>query len=380
MGSHKVISSDSHVFEPADLWATRVEPKFRDQAPAIVRLDDDDWWMLGDRRIVGMGLGSMAGVRFEDQQKLRFGDRYEHIRPGGYVPEEHVKDMESDGVDAGVIFPSVGFLLYNAVENSQLLTALFRAYNDWLGEFCKPFPNRLKGVACINVDDVQEGVEEMERCAKIGLAGALIPVYPPAERRYDSLEYEPLWAAAQDLGMSLNLHVSTIRRWDDQDPRGRDDKKRGAGDMTPSFRSNNDFWVRMSIGDIIFGGVFERYPKLRVGAVEHELAWIPHFLGRMDYTYTQETPREDWHRFKEDMLPSDYFHRNVFAGFQQDGLGVQLRNIIGVDNLMWGSDYPHPESTFPRSRQILENILADCTEEEKAKITGQNAANVYHIS
>jgi predicted TIM-barrel fold metal-dependent hydrolase len=99
----------------------------------------------------------------------------------------------------------------------------------------------------------------------------------------------------------------------------------------------------------------------------------------MDYTYTQRVGRPYWYHFKEDMLPSEYFYRNVFVGFQEDALGVRNRDVIGVDNMQWGSDYPHWESTFPRSRQILEEILADCTEEEKAKIAGGNAARVYNL-
>jgi predicted TIM-barrel fold metal-dependent hydrolase len=110
-----------------------------------------------------------------------------------------------------------------------------------------------------------------------------------------------------------------------------------------------------------------------------ELSWIPHFLDRIDYTYTQRTHNPGWYWFKNDMLPSEFFHRNVFVGFQEDGLGIQMRDIIGVDNLQWGSDYPHVESTFPRTRQILDEILADCTDEEKAKIAGGNAARVYKL-
>ena len=373
MGSYRVISSDNHVFEPADLWTERVEPKFRDRAPCIIRMNDEDWWVCEDRKIVGMGLGSMTGVRFEAPEKLRKEGLYEHVRIGSYVPEEQVNDMDADGVDAGVVFPSIGFLMYNVVANSELLTALFRAYNDWLGEFCKPYPDRLKGIALLNLDDVQVGVEEMKRCVKMGLVGAMIPVSPPPERKYDSPEYEPLWAAAQDLGISINLHIATNRPGTGQEFKNRDN-------LSASYRANVDHWVRMSLGDIIFGGVFERYPNLKVGSVEHELSWVPHFLDRMDYAYTQEAPKPGWYRFKEAMLPSDYFHRNVFVGFQQDGLGVKLRNIIGVDNILWGSDCPHPESTFPRSRQILDEILADCTEDEKAKIAGQNAARTYNIN
>jgi len=130
---------------------------------------------------------------------------------------------------------------------------------------------------------------------------------------------------------------------------------------------------------MIFGGVFERYPKLQVGSIEHELSWAVHFLDRLDYNYTQRPPTGGRRKFKEQMLPSDFFHRNVFLSFQDDALGVKLRHLLGVDNLLWGSDYPHPECTFPMSRQVLETILADCTEEEKAKIAGGNAARIYQF-
>ena len=373
MSAYKIISSDDHIFEPPDLWTARVEPKFRDRAPHIVRLEDGsgDWWVCEGRDIMGLGGGSQAGKRFVEPENLTRTDFIENVRPGAYLPEARIEDMEIDGVDVSVIYPTVGFMLYRSVPDSELLTALCGTYNDWLAEFCRPFPNRLKGIGMLNTDDVQVGIKELERCAKIGLAGVMITVYPPENISYDSPVYEPLWAAAQDLDIPLSLHVASERP--------------GHGEVytrdftTAAMSANADHWVRMSLANIIFSGVFERYPKLQVGSVEHELSWAPHFLERMDYTYTQKTPRDYWHRFKEDMLPSDYFHRNVFVGFQEDAKGVQDRHIIGIDNLHWGSDYPHQESTFPRSQQILEEILADCTEEEKAKIAGKNAAKVYRL-
>jgi predicted TIM-barrel fold metal-dependent hydrolase len=135
----------------------------------------------------------------------------------------------------------------------------------------------------------------------------------------------------------------------------------------------------MSLADMIFSGVFERYPKLQLGTVEHELSWIPHFLNCIDYTYTQRVQQER-NRFKEAMLPSDYFHRNVFARFQEDEMAIRDRHTIGVDNLLRGSDYPYVESTFTRSHQIIEEILKDCTEEEKAEIARCNAARIYHLN
>jgi predicted TIM-barrel fold metal-dependent hydrolase len=128
--------------------------------------------------------------------------------------------------------------------------------------------------------------------------------------------------------------------------------------------------------DMIFSGVFERYPRLTVAIVEFELSWAPHILTAMDYTY-RERHGEAIYRFTNGMKPSDFFHRNVVLSFQEDAIGIRLRDVIGVDNMMWGSDYPHSESTFPQSRKILAEILAGVPEAEQAKIVGGNTARVY---
>ena len=371
MAAYRIISSDNHVFEPPDLWTSRVEAKYRDRAPHVVREEDADWWYTDGIKGEGFGGGAQTGLRFEAPEKLSYRDRLENVRPGGYIPEEHVKDMDADGIDVSILYPTIAFKLYS-VPDSELVTVLLHTYNDWVAEFCKPFPDRLKGIGTLNVDDVEVAVKEMERCAKMGLAGALISVYPPVDRQYNSPEYEPIWAAAQDLDMPLSLHIASNRA-------GKGQEYEHVEQASAAFIVNPDQWVRMSLTHIIFSGVLERYPKLQIGSVEHELAWIPHWLERMDYRYTQSPFGDDWYQSKGDMLPSEYFHRNMFAGFQQDGLGIRLRDIIGVDNLTWGSDYPHFESTFPRSRETLEEILADCTEDEKAKIAGGNAARIYHL-
>ncbi len=375
MGNRRIVSSDDHIFEPPDLWTSRIESRFKERAPRIIHRDEDDtdWWYYDGYKGMHMGAGAQAGIRFEEPEKLSYADKLENVRPGGYIPDEHIKDMDIDGIDISIVYPTVGLNLY-IVPDGEILSAFFRVYNDWIAEFCESYPRRLKGIGMLNIDDVQEGVRELERCAKKGLAGAMITVYPIENRSYDSPEYEPLWAAAQDLGMPLSLHIGTNRENESSefvDPET----------FRPSFLANVDHWVRMSLGHMIFSGVFERYPKLQIGSIEMELSWVPHFLDRIDYTYTQRPPGEKygWHRFKDDMLPSDYFHRNVFLGFQEDALGIRDRHAIGVDNLLWGSDYPHFESTFPRSREIIEEILVDCTEEEKGKIVGGNAARIYDL-
>ena len=121
--------------------------------------------------------------------------------------------------------------------------------------------------------------------------------------------------------------------------------------------SNREYDMREAVASMIFGGVFERYPRLHVGAVEFEVAWAPYFMGRMDNVYTERAVGVHGRRFKDGALPSDFFRRNIFISFQEDDLGIQLRAHIGVENLLWGSDYPHAESTFPRSREIVARIL-----------------------
>ena len=153
----------------------------------------------------------------------------------------------------------------------------------------------------------------------------------------------------------------------------------GAGDKTlrdASSRATKAFYPALSLCDMIFSGIFERHSRLTLAIVEFELAWAPNVLSSMDYTY-RERHGEALYRFKNGMLPSDFFRRNVVLSFQEDAIGIRLRDVIGVDNMMWGSDYPHSESTFPRSRQTLAEILEGVPEDEQAKIAGGNTARVY---
>jgi predicted TIM-barrel fold metal-dependent hydrolase len=364
-----ILSSDSHVFEPPDLWATRIDKAFRDRAPRIQRIGEEDQILIeGDQFLSGIGLISNPGARFEAPETITGSGRLEDVPRGGYDPEQHLADMRLDGVAGEVLYPSQG-LFYFRVQDTPLMSAIFRAYNDWLADFCKTDPSRLKGIAMVNVDDVQEGIQELERAARMGLAGAMITEYPLEHRRYDQPEYEPFWAAAQSLGMPLSLHTATKRQG----------KIRGAGEKTlrdASSRSTKAFYPALSMCDMIFSGVFERYPRLTVAIVEFELSWAPHLLTTMEYTYRERT-EEAIYRFKDGMRPSDFFHRNIVLSFQEDAIGIRLRDLIGVDNMMWGSDYPHSESTFPQSRKILAEILSGVPEDEQAKIVGGNTARVY---
>ena len=372
MYTGRLISSDDHVFEPIDLWTTRTDKAYLDRAPHIVREPEEDWWVCGEQKLMSLGPGTQTGLRFEDPEKIRFTGQLENIRKGGYIPDERIKDMDQDGIEAGISYPSVGLSLYN-LQDSDLLTVLLRAYNGWVAEFAAAYPKRLKAVGLLNVDDIPSAVEELTRIHKLGLVGAMITTYPTEGRSYHLPDYDPLWTAAEDLGMPLGLHFGTNR----PGPGQQFDKPLL---LRPSFVANIDHWVRVSLADMIFSGVFERHPKLLVGSIEQEVSWAPHFLERIDYTYLYRPKKPGRYIFKEGMKPSDFFHRNCFISFQQDSIGVRNRQYIGVDNLLWGSDYPHIESTFPRSREIIGETLEGCTEDEKAKIVCDNAARIYHLN
>jgi predicted TIM-barrel fold metal-dependent hydrolase len=364
-----ILSSDSHVFEPPDLWKTRIDAAFRDRGPRMERIDGADAIVVeADQVLSGIGLISNAGARFDAPETISGRARFEDVHRGGYDPEQHLADMRLDGVAGEVLYPSQG-LFYFRVADTALMSAIFRAYNDWLAEFCRTDSARLKGIAMVNLDDVQDGIKELERAARLGLAGAMITEYPLEHRRYDQPEYEPFWAAAEALALPLSLHTATRRQG----------KIRGAGDKTlrdASSRATKAFYPALSMCDMIFSGVFERHPRLTVAIVEFELSWAPHILASMDYTY-RERHEEAIHRFQDGLRPSDFFARNVVLSFQEDAVGIRLRDTIGVDNMMWGSDYPHSESTFPQSRKILAEILAGVPEDEQAKIVGGNTARVY---
>jgi predicted TIM-barrel fold metal-dependent hydrolase len=366
-----ILSSDSHVFEPPDLWQTRIDRAFRDRAPRIERIGGADQLVIeADQVLSGIGLISNAGARFEAPETISGEGRFEDVLQGGYDPQQHLKDMALDGVAGEVLYPSQG-LFYFKIADSALMSAIFRTYNDWIAEFFRTDPARLKGIAMINLDDVQDGIGELERAARLGLAGAMITEHPLEHRRYDQPEYEPFWAAAQALEMPLSLHTATRRQG----------KIRGAGQLTlrdASSRATKAFYPALSMCDMIFSGVFERYPRLTLAIVEFELSWVPYVLTNMDYTY-RERQGEAIYRFKDAMRPTDFFHRNVVLSFQEDAIGIRLRDVIGVDNMMWGSDYPHSESTFPQSRKILGDILAGVPDEERAKIVGGNTARVYRF-
>jgi len=373
---YKLISADSHIVEPPDMYTGRIEPRFGDRAPRMERRKtpsgrEYDAWMLEGMQVGTLGAVMQAGQRFEDPSQIDFLGVWEDVRKGGYDPHAMIRENEEDGVWGSCLQPSQGLFWYR-IPDSELLTEICRVYNDWIADFCKPYPERLKGIGMLNVDDVDEGCQELERCKKLGLVGAFIPVSPLPDKPYRHPIYERLWWTAQDLDMPLLLHIATPRNGVPGN-----EFTMNVAEMTGAGRSTTDYWVRYSLSAILFAGVFDRYPRLKVGSVEHETAWIPHWLKQMDFTYRERPVFTKGWKSREGLLPSEYWRRNMFVEFMEDDLGVQMRDHIGVETMLWGSDFPHAESTWPRSKEYLDRIFAGVAEDDRRKITSENAAQLF---
>jgi len=352
----KAISADSHIIEPPDLWVTRLDARFQERAPRVVRSPETDRWVCAEA--VLPAITDLVGVNRDFLSSQTAGRYGVDILPGGYDPDERLKDLEKDGISGEVLYPTVGLRLF-MVADIELQKALSAAYNDWLAGFCQRHPDRYKGIGMISVDDVEGAVRELYRCKKLGLVGGMIGM---EQSEYQLPKYDPIWAAAQELGMPINMHTGT-----------------GRG---PRNRTRIDFIVyavhiQRVLAAMVYSGVFDRFPKLKVVSVESEAGWAAAFLERLDYFYHLHGYKRKKRDILCDRVPSEILRGNVGYTFIMDRAAVVAREIIGPDSLMWSSDFPHGGSTWPNSHNIIAEHMARTPRADELKLVWGNAARLY---
>lgn len=366
MAQQLCISSDSHVVESAEFFHP-LEKMFGDKAPKMVTVDPNrgPQLSLGNGKL-GIGLSGffMQNVDFttpEAMEMRKLG--YELARPGCYDVAERLKDQELDGINAEVIYPSVIFNVYQ-VEDLDIVKASFSLYNDWVADYCKGAPDRLFPLASIQLFDLDEAIQEMERSKKLGHVGVSVAATAPPDKLYSDPYYNQFWEAAQAMEMPINWHIFTGATENHGLPFRQ-------GGSALSFAG-----VMFTVADIIQSGVCERYPRLRFVVTEFETGWVGMMLKRLDWAYIRGGGEKV---FGLPLLPSEYWRRNFRVTFEDDPLGIMTRDFIGTETMMWGSDYPHGDSVFPHSIQVLSEILSDCTPEERYQMTVKNVVELYKL-
>ena len=372
--AERATSADSHIVEPRELFV-RLEAQFGSRAPNV-RWDEARGDVIstpgvqgdgGVGPVVPIGRLGIVGQRLDDpatQAQMRRG--YAGLRPGIVNPVERLKDQDADGVCCEVLFPSLYFRVFGS-QDTEMLVGAFRAYNDWLAEYCSEAPDRLIGLALIPAQDPEAGAAELERAIKLGFRGVCLPSTAPRDRPYHDPAYDRIWALAQEARLPVNFHIFTGAEQGPND-------LQAAGPVT-SYASAATL-IQITASDLICQGVAHRFPELRFVLAEWETGWIAHWLERLDHAFYRarfSTPSE------LDLKPSEYWARQFYATFEDDRVGIVTRDGIGVENLLWANDYPHHDSIWPHSHEVLGDILRDVPGSEREAMLTGNAAALYGI-
>ena len=366
----QVISVDDHVIEHAAVWTDRLPKKDQEAGPHVVEVDGGrQAWRFEGQTMPTIGLNAVAGKDPKDfgLDPVSFDD----MRSGCYDVEARVADMDLDGVHAQMCFPSFpGFAgsTFFGAKDKELAARCVVAWNDFiLDEWCAAAPGRFIPMVMVPFWDVEASVTEVQRTAK---KGAKSITFSEAPHRlglpsFHTDHWDPFLAAAQDADMPLCLHFGTG----------------GAPEVAPDanfavaialFGMNSQFTAI----DMILSRTFHEFPRLRVALSEGGIGWIPYVLERADDTWE----RHRWYTgVNPDVRPSDLFREHIFGCFISDHAGIEERHLIGLDNIMFESDYPHSDSHFPTSREDLEVALRDVPDDEASKIAEGNARRVFNF-
>jgi predicted TIM-barrel fold metal-dependent hydrolase len=346
-----VNSADSHVVEPLDLWQTRLPAALRDRAPRREEVDGK-WVFL----VEGLPPRKMGGPATEGESGMR---------PGGYDPDVRIKDLDADGVWGEVLYPTIGLFGF-MIPDASLRMACAEVYNTWLAETFAASSSRFAGAALIPIQDIDAAVREVERVASIGLRSVMLPMNAPADAPYNLDAYDPLWAAAQSHGMPVSFHVGTGAN---------PVTERGPGGAVINYVEVG-LGAQRTLTYLASSGVLERFPDLHVVMVECGAGWLAWAMERMDEAYEEH---HWWVNPKLQAPPSEYVRRQAHVTFGADASAVINRSITGIDPLLWASDYPHPEGTWPETQATLTRLFGDVSDDERDAIVGGTTARLYRL-
>ena len=387
----KPISADSHVVEGRDVFAGLAE-RFGDEAPRVMDVGDQvDAIVIPARGMRGVSVArmGMAATRLARNEPLSrkpghkpdvahmkdpelvalFRKGYAGMRRGLVDGAHRFEDQDADGLAAEFLYP--GYFAMFSLANTPLLVALQKNYNDWLHDYATAADGRLFGLAAIPVQDPEAAAAELDRVIKLGFKGGCIPCTSPAERPYFDEAYEGVWARAEEAGFPLSMHVG-CNSYVPPERRQTLWRRDAIADYAATQSS-----VQRSIVEFMCRGVCERHPGLKIVVAEFNAGWIAHWLDRVDQGLQRE--RREMDEPYTGAPPHEIWRRQFYATIEDDRPALATREFIGGDHLMWGSDYPHTDSTWPCSNAVLDELFHGIGEAARKKITRDNVKALYGV-
>ena len=363
------LSADCHVFEPRDLFRRRMQKKFRDRAPGMISKSDSDYYVCDGLPDQPIGIeASGMDVKINDRIRHAVGYRWEDMRPGSYDMAARKEDMKLDNLVGELLSPSSLAINFHALNDAEYACDACRVYNSWLAEFVQGSDGASKGAAVIPVKcDVGASIAEAMRSRENGHAILCLPIDPHVP--YSDPLWSPLWDAISEIELPVSLHAGTS-------------SAKSSAELLDGFGAafgRGLTWCRMASGvmttaDILWGGLADKWPKLRWVLAETGFGWIPGLIEFMDSFWEDNRL---WIEPKIEMKPSEQFKHAWYATFEEESTSMALRHEVGVDRLLWGSDYPHTEGTFPNSRDTVRRIFAGVPADEVKKMVSTNAASLF---
>jgi uncharacterized protein len=366
-----IVDADGHVCEPADLWERNLPADLADRGIRLRWNADtgyDECWvedrMATDRGLVGLG---NAGESFDEFGK---GRHYEDLNPAGFDPRERVKVLDAEGIDLAVLYPGLGLKL-GAFQDPELAVASCRVYNDWIAEFAAAAPERLAGVGALPLQDPAAAADEACRIAGMGLKAGFARPNAYNDRPLHHKSYAPLYEALEETGLPLAFHPAGLT-----DMPG---ASRALGAlMAPGTHHALilQFDQQMTLSNLVYGGVLERHPGLKVIVLECGGGWIAHWMDRLDEFHESY----GWATPPLSLEPSDYFRRQCWISFDpgERTAGV-LGPLCGADRFIWASDFPHSDAKYPGVVDELREANAGLEPDARAGLFGRNALEMYAI-